>query len=233
MKPLCPICSDNLLRHLCRSKVLWFCPRCHQEMPNLNIVIDHTVQEKLLKPKSFSNKQNNSTANSQVNSSLKSLQRKPDLIDLYINQDKKRLEVVNFILNKINIILANTFASPDKYIERKKNQLNQPKSYQLKIDNLTKVNFLRDSEIILLSICQAILVADNSILNSLILQDFNNQNSGHKFIIEQSYFIDLMKTLVVDFVSSIFCNSSQSTGYFISEISGYFEIVINLLIKLE
>lgn len=238
MKTICPICSDILLRHLYRGRVLWFCPRCHQEMPNLNIVIDHTVQEKSLKPNNFYNQRNNSTANTQLRSSLTSLQRKSDLIDSYINQDKnnqdkKRLEVVNFILTKINIILVNTFANSDKYIENKRKLSNQPRNNQLKIDILTKANFLKNSEIILLSICQAILVEDKSILNSLSLQDFNHHNSGVKFLIEQSYFIDLMKTLVVDFVSSITFNSSQSARYFISEISDYFEIAINLLIRLE
>lgn len=230
MKTFCPICSDILLRHLCRSKVSWFCPRCHQEMPNFNVLV---AQEKLQTRKLFYAQVKQTALKNPIKNNLKNLHDKSELIDLYINQDKKRLEVVNFILNKINIILVNTQTSSDKYIENKEKPSKQLKNDKFKIDALTKANFLRDSEIILLSICQAILVADNSILDSLNIQDFIKPNNTTKFLVEQSYFIDLMKTLVVDFVTSISFNSSQSAGYFISEISGYFEIVINLLIKLE
>lgn len=31
----CPCCSEPLLRHARRGGVYWFCPHCHQEMPNL------------------------------------------------------------------------------------------------------------------------------------------------------------------------------------------------------
>ncbi|MEM9164907.1 MAG: hypothetical protein AAGC54_17795, partial [Cyanobacteria bacterium P01_F01_bin.4] len=29
----CSLCSDNLLRHIRRSQLYWFCPSCRQEMP--------------------------------------------------------------------------------------------------------------------------------------------------------------------------------------------------------
>jgi ribosomal protein L37AE/L43A len=32
----CPCCSEPLLRHARRGGVYWFCPHCHQEMPNLS-----------------------------------------------------------------------------------------------------------------------------------------------------------------------------------------------------
>ncbi|HHP7243315.1 MAG TPA: hypothetical protein ACFE0H_01370 [Elainellaceae cyanobacterium] len=31
----CPFCSGTLLRHISRNSVYWFCPKCWQEMPNL------------------------------------------------------------------------------------------------------------------------------------------------------------------------------------------------------
>ncbi|MEO0457689.1 MAG: hypothetical protein AAF152_14085 [Cyanobacteria bacterium P01_A01_bin.114] len=29
----CSLCSDNLLRHIRRNQLYWFCPSCRQEMP--------------------------------------------------------------------------------------------------------------------------------------------------------------------------------------------------------
>lgn len=232
MKTFCPICSDVLLRHLCRGRVLWFCLRCHQEMPNFNLVTYNAVQKKIIKSNFFCDIQKKDILQGKKENRGSVIEEKSDFIGFYINQDKKRLEIVSFILNKLNIILVDTFTEKDKCIENKKNKPEQLRKNQVKIDTLTKARFLRDSEIILLCICQAILVADNSILNSLNPQNFNT-SSSMKFQVEQSYFIDLMKTLVVDFISSITFNSSQSASYFISEISSYFEIVVNLLIKFE
>jgi len=34
-KPLCPCCSQPLLRHISFKRIYWFCSQCHQEMPVL------------------------------------------------------------------------------------------------------------------------------------------------------------------------------------------------------
>ncbi len=31
----CPCCSHTLLRHINHSNIYWYCPHCHQEMPDL------------------------------------------------------------------------------------------------------------------------------------------------------------------------------------------------------
>ncbi|PZD71147.1 hypothetical protein C1752_07875 [Acaryochloris thomasi RCC1774] len=31
----CPICSNDLLRHIGHGHIYWFCPHCWQETPNL------------------------------------------------------------------------------------------------------------------------------------------------------------------------------------------------------
>lgn len=38
-KPLCPCCSQRLLRHISFKRNYWFCTQCHQEMPDLNNLI--------------------------------------------------------------------------------------------------------------------------------------------------------------------------------------------------
>ncbi|HEY9772046.1 MAG TPA: hypothetical protein V6C71_26675 [Coleofasciculaceae cyanobacterium] len=32
---ICICCHDHLLRHINHHRVYWFCPSCHQEMPNI------------------------------------------------------------------------------------------------------------------------------------------------------------------------------------------------------
>lgn len=34
----CPCCSEQLLRHIRPSSIYWFCPRCKQEMPALELI---------------------------------------------------------------------------------------------------------------------------------------------------------------------------------------------------
>lgn len=34
----CPCCSGTLLKHWKQGKTYWYCGRCRQEMPNLNLV---------------------------------------------------------------------------------------------------------------------------------------------------------------------------------------------------
>ena len=41
----CICCQDRLLKHMSHHRVYWFCPTCHQEMPN----IDKLMLEKHLK----------------------------------------------------------------------------------------------------------------------------------------------------------------------------------------
>lgn len=34
----CPCCSEHLLRHVRHASIYWFCPRCKQEMPVLELI---------------------------------------------------------------------------------------------------------------------------------------------------------------------------------------------------
>ena len=54
MKNTCCCCQGNLLRHLNRDRLYWFCPHCRQEMPNPNLITSVSIfnkyQDKSLKP---------------------------------------------------------------------------------------------------------------------------------------------------------------------------------------
>ncbi|MGF1603897.1 MAG: hypothetical protein ACFCU8_18140 [Thermosynechococcaceae cyanobacterium] len=45
----CPICSNDLLRHIGHGDIYWFCPHCWQELPNLESL--ESSQGKLRWPK--------------------------------------------------------------------------------------------------------------------------------------------------------------------------------------
>ncbi len=41
----CICCHHRLLRHLNRQRAYWFCPSCHQEMPNLDPIMLKTIDD--------------------------------------------------------------------------------------------------------------------------------------------------------------------------------------------
>ncbi|MDY7021869.1 MAG: hypothetical protein SWJ54_11000 [Cyanobacteriota bacterium] len=61
----CPCCSSTLLRHIRHSQVYWYCPHCHEEMPNFDkysIAQAILTQEQLsVTPKKMSSHQRDST----------------------------------------------------------------------------------------------------------------------------------------------------------------------------
>ena len=44
----CLCCNARLIKHLNQTKMYWFCPSCHQEMPNIVIGIYCLEVEKQL-----------------------------------------------------------------------------------------------------------------------------------------------------------------------------------------
>ncbi|MGD1921719.1 MAG: hypothetical protein ACFCAD_24210 [Pleurocapsa sp.] len=181
MKTLCPICSGTLLRHLYPNKVLWFCLRCRQEMPNFNLFSLSSIQEQLVQYNDNFNDNRIVYLNSQNKANLSLIEHKPNVVDLSAKRDQKRLEVVSFILKQINIILINAFTKVEQSIVSSQYNLKQLDAQHIKLETLTKAEFLRDSEAILLCICQAILLADSTILNNFIVQNSraNSVNFRH------------------------------------------------------
>lgn len=42
---ICLCCSEQLLRHIRQSSIYWFCPRCKQEMPGLEMINPQLAQK--------------------------------------------------------------------------------------------------------------------------------------------------------------------------------------------
>ncbi|MEM8676778.1 MAG: hypothetical protein AAGF83_23440 [Cyanobacteria bacterium P01_G01_bin.67] len=200
-------------------------------MPNFNLVKFNSIQKKIRASDKHLDNHENSNLKSPTENIYQAIQYHSTTIDLFVNQNKTRLEVISFILNKIDLLIVNTCFDHQQYKIDIESSSSQPKHQRFKINTLIKAKFLRDSEIILLRICQAILVADKSILNKAIQQESKISSVNLKFQIEKTYIVDLIKTLVIDFIKSIALDSSQNIDCFTSEISGYFEIVISLMIS--
>ncbi len=234
MSNLCPICSDILLRHFYQSKIFWFCPRCNQEMPNFDLLKINTVKNNFLKQDEYLNDHQDTYHQNQDQKNTQLVTHQSMIVDLLITEDKNRLEVVNFILSQLNMIVVNAFTDTDQYIFCDHSQSKQLKIQNNKLQKTTKIDFLRDSEIILLNICQAILVSDSSILNNERFQGLKTNYLKLKFPVEKiSCFLDLIKTLVIDFIYSITSDSAQNVHCLGSEVASYFETVITLMIKPE
>lgn len=42
----CPCCYASLLQHVRQNKIYWYCDRCRQEMPNLELILTRKFQQK-------------------------------------------------------------------------------------------------------------------------------------------------------------------------------------------
>ena len=41
----CICCHNRMLRHLNHRRMYWFCPTCHQEMPNIDEIKSHRLKK--------------------------------------------------------------------------------------------------------------------------------------------------------------------------------------------
>ena len=230
MKTFCPLCSHVLLRHLERKEVSWFCLRCHQEMPNINLIEFNNIQQKICKSDRYLDNYENTNIKCPIDNIYKTIQYQFNTIDLCVDRNQKRLKVVSFIMNKIDLLLINTFGDRQSLEIELKSASSKAKYQTNKTSTFIKAKFLRDSELILLRICYAILVSDISILNDIIQQELRSSSINSNFQIEKTYLIDLIKILVIDFIKTITLDTAQNIECFTAEISGYFEIVIESML---
>ena len=192
MKTPCPICAEILLRHLTHTRILWFCPRCRQEMPNFDLVKFSAIQEKIIQFGSYLNNCEAAYLKNKTQNSILAIEHHYTVIKLFIDVGRQRLEVVSLIVNQINIILINILAGTEYYIISTKNCLSQVETKNNKQNSLLKTDCLKDRKIILLYICQTILVVDNAILNNTSLQEIKAKSVNFKLTIDRYCFIDVI-----------------------------------------
>ena len=240
MKNLCPICSSTLLRHLHQHEIAWFCPRCRQEMLNLDLGRSSPIHRNLIHQKKQVDQLVIHCVQTKTITNDKVIDGRWTILDSSINESKTRLEVVSFILNQIESIVTYSFADTEEDGTPKispLNKLNAPEANLAHQNNLIKANFLRVSEIILLYICQAILVHEISVINNQSWHLLHADYAQLKLPVEQLILIlDLIKTSALDFIGSIAFDSCQSLSPQIAdclerEVASYFDAVRELIVN--
>ena len=222
MNDICPVCSSILLRHLQQHEITWFCSRCRQEMPNLDL---SKMRSSVLRSRKCQSSQQMS-----IQPKLKThsdIATEPSTtIDLTIHESKQRLKVVSFVLERINAIVLDA-----------NSKIFEDAMYSIIArDELRLADFWMTSEMVFLFICQAILTRDISLLHERRLEklkaDYAQLNIPIEFIICSLYWI---KISAVDFSDSITVNLSDSLldrnqNYLASEVASYFDVVIASMI---
>lgn len=253
MQDICPICSNTLLRHLDRREISWFCPRCRQKMPNLE-------RQAVTSPSSYAgvvyklNKVNNIQPTLLP---LPSVQCQPQLaiatqpeknititqivdeqsviVNSLVHEEQKRLEVVDFIISQINSIIINEIANTELNITDKKALFNESEKLavaKIEPNKLIKADLLKDSKLVLLYICQAIILRNPSILKDRGLQELKNNYTNLDLPTEQIIcWLNLIKTAILDFIRRITFDVAESlTGQNIhsldTEVANYFDLAI-------
>lgn len=230
MKDLCPICSGILLRHLHQKELTWFCSRCRQEMPNFDSQYSIEKSKKSLCQKIKIKHSKNITilrypAHHNAQLSSKSL----SWLELFVEEYKIRLEVVSFIIIKTKSIINNSLVAYTKLSfeslghDRKRSR--QSSSF----------NCLRDTEIILLYICFAILLQNSNLLKHQYFKDLKVTSTTLNLPVDQKVqVINLMKGAVINFVNHrtfkfLESKSKYSYSYLSLEIGNYFDIVVDYI----
>ncbi|WP_083892451.1 hypothetical protein [Pleurocapsa sp. PCC 7319] len=230
MKDICPICSSILLRHIHHKEITWFCSSCRQEMPNFDAKYLVKINKKIFYEKinkkhneNISILQYHADHNTQVTSKPSSL------LESFIEEDKIRLDVVNFIITKTKSIINDVLGVSSNF------------GYKSLVHNneisfrSTKFDCLRDAEIILLNICYAILLQNTDLLKN---QNFKGLKETYVAlnvpVCQKVRIINLMKDSVLSFVHHRTLNFLESKSkcnylYLSLEIANYFDIAVDYI----
>ncbi len=251
MQDICPICSNTLLRHLDRREISWFCPRCRQKMPNLErqaVTYPSSYAGVVYKLNKVNNTQPTLLPSVQCQPQL-AIARQPEknititqivdeqsvIVNSLVHEEQKRLEVVDFIISQINSIIINEIANTELNITDKKAIFHESKKLavaKIEPNKLIKADLLKDSKLVLLYICQAIILRNPSILNDRGLQELKNNYTNLDLPTEQIIcWLNLIKTAILDFIRRITFDVAESlTGQNIhsldTEVANYFDLAI-------
>ena len=102
MNDLCPVCSSILLRHLQQHEITWFCSRCRQEMPNLDL---SKMRSSVLQSRKCQDSPQMSCIQPKLKTYSDIATEPSTIIDSTIHESKQRLKVVSFVLERINAIV--------------------------------------------------------------------------------------------------------------------------------
>ena len=149
---ICPCCNDTLLRSIYQKKIIWFCPSCRQQMPNLEIINQSKNTQENLEIINVSYKKSSEILffdNTNLQKQNFLLTELPPLKS-FIIRDKLRLYIVEIIIAHSSKLVINAVADEFLLKNRIKN-------------NYSKITCLYDGKLILHCIMYSFLTGDIAI----------------------------------------------------------------------
>ncbi|MEM9273055.1 MAG: hypothetical protein AAGA80_08845 [Cyanobacteria bacterium P01_F01_bin.143] len=223
----CPCCSDTLLRSIAHKKIIWFCPSCRQEMPNMSIVEQPEINQEALEIIHV-NQENLSEIFSSTQIDLQPqniLVAELPLLKSFIIKGKLRLYIAELIIYHLSKLVVNAI-SDELYLE------NQIKNKQ------HKVTCLYDGKLILHCIIYSFLIGDAAIIEHNCLKKLKQTyNSFGNPFDNIANFLEILKNktiLLVNQIASEDLESSFETYYsayasLTSELASYFDTTLGFL----
>ncbi len=222
---ICPCCNDRLIRLIDHKKIIWFCPSCRQQMPNITIPNQsQTITEE----------QGIINITQEILSDILSntnIHKQNDLVtDLpflksFIIRGKLRLYIVDLIIAHLSKLVENAITEQRSL----KNQLK---------NNRHKIACLYDGKLILNCIIYSFLIGDISIIEHHCLNKLKQTyiTCGIPFD-NIADFIESLKNRTIFLVNQVasedlissFENYYSSYSSLTSELATYFDVTVVFL----
>ena len=198
---ICPCCNDRLLRSIYQKKIIWFCPSCRQQMPNIrmpnkfqiiqeDLEIINIIQETLSDILSVSDAklQNQDTLVTEL-----------PLLKSFLIRGKLRLYIAELIISHLSKLVVNTITEELSL----KNKLQ---------NNQLKIACLYDGKLILNCIVYSFLIGDISIIEHYCLKKLKQTylTCGAPFD-NITDFIDSLKNRTIFLVNQMASEDLEST----------------------
>lgn len=224
---ICPCCNDTLLRSIYHNKIIWFCPSCRQQMPNIeiidqsqitqeNLAIINVNHQKLPEILSFDN--TNIQKQNFLVTELRSLKS-------FIIRGELRLYIVELMIDHLSKLVINAVADECLLKNRIKN-------------NRSKIACLYDGKLILHCIIYSFLIGDISIIEHNCLNKLKQTyiNFGAPFD-DIANFVSILKDRTIFLLSQGTSKDLKSTlgKYYAtylsltSELAIYFDATLQFL----
>ncbi len=225
---ICPCCNDTLIRLIDHKKIIWFCPSCRQQMPNITIPnqsqtikedrgVINITQESLFEILSYNN--TNLDKQNDLGTEL-------SLLKSFIIRGKLRLYIVDLIIAHLSKLVENAIAADELSLKNK-----------LK-NNRHKVACLYDGKLILNCIIYSFLIGDVSIIEHHCLNKLKQTYTTCGIPFDNiAKFIESLKNKTIFLVNQVASEDLESSfeqyyssySSLTSELATYFDVTVVFL----
>ncbi len=224
---ICPCCKDTLLRSIYHKQIIWFCPSCRQEMPNITIPNQsQIIQEDLgiinITQETLSNILSCTNANLPTQNALIT---DLSLLKSFIIRGKLRLYIVDLMIAHLNNLVMNAIADGLSLKNKVKS-------------NRHKVACLYDGQLILHCIIYSFLIGDISIIEHYCLNKLKHTYITNGIPFDNiTNFIESLKNRTIFLLNQVASEDLKSSfekcyasySSLTSELATYFDFTVVFL----